>query len=49
MKHFLLPETGHFYKANLHCHSTVSDGSRTPEEIKTAAVPIPTPIFWKTY
>lgn len=34
MKHFLLPEEGQFYKANLHCHTTVSDGRRTPEEIK---------------
>lgn len=34
MKRFLIPESGQFYKANLHCHSTVSDGSRTPEEIK---------------
>ena len=23
-----------FYKANLHCHSTVSDGKKTPEELK---------------
>ena len=29
----LLPETG-LYKANLHCHTTVSDGRLTPEEIK---------------
>ena len=34
MKKFLLPETGRFYKANLHCHSTISDGRLTPEEIK---------------
>ena len=34
MKKYLLPETGNFYKANLHCHTTVSDGSMTPEEIK---------------
>ena len=34
MKKYLLPESGQFYKANLHCHSTVSDGCRTPEEIK---------------
>lgn len=25
-----------FYKANLHCHTTVSDGRLTPEEVKTA-------------
>lgn len=34
MKKYLLPEEGIFYKANLHCHSTVSDGMWTPEEIK---------------
>ncbi len=31
---YLLPKDGNFYKANLHCHSTVSDGAKTPEEIK---------------
>ena len=34
MKTYLLPQEGTFYKANLHCHTTVSDGKRTPEEIK---------------
>lgn len=34
MKKYLLPESGKFYKANLHCHTTVSDGKMTPEEIK---------------
>lgn len=34
MKTFLIPEEGSFYKANLHCHTTVSDGRRTPAEIK---------------
>jgi Predicted metal-dependent phosphoesterases (PHP family) len=37
MKSILLNhETNDFryYKANLHCHSTVSDGSKTPEQIK---------------
>ncbi|MBR2181477.1 MAG: PHP domain-containing protein [Oscillospiraceae bacterium] len=34
MRKQLLPENGTFYKANLHCHSTVSDGRWTPEEIK---------------
>ena len=34
MKKYLLPENGQFYKANLHCHSTVSDGALTPAEIK---------------
>ena len=34
MKRFLLPQGGQFFKANLHCHSTVSDGRMTPEELK---------------
>ena len=34
MKKWLLPENGSFYKANLHCHSTVSDGKLSPQEIK---------------
>ena len=34
MKTWLLPESGQFYKANLHCHSTVSDGKWSPERIK---------------
>lgn len=34
MKKYLISPTGQFYKANLHCHSTMSDGSLTPEEIK---------------
>ncbi len=34
MKKYLLPQNGNFYKANLHCHTTVSDGKYTPEEIK---------------
>lgn len=34
MKHYLLPERGTFYKANLHCHSNISDGTKTPEELK---------------
>lgn len=34
MKKFILPEQGNFYKANLHCHTTFSDGRRTPAEIK---------------
>ena len=31
---WLLPREGQFYKANLHCHTVLSDGERTPEEIK---------------
>lgn len=34
MKKYLLSQTGNFYKANLHCHSTVSDGKWSPERIK---------------
>ena len=34
MKHRLLPEKGNFYKANLHLHTTVSDGMWSPEEAK---------------
>ena len=34
MKKFLISENGNFYKANLHCHSTLSDARMTPEEIK---------------
>ena len=34
MRKYLLPENGNFYKANLHCHSTYSDGEYSPEELK---------------
>ncbi len=34
VKQYLLPKDGNFYKANLHAHSTVSDGRYTPEQIK---------------
>ena len=30
----LIPEEGKFYKVNMHCHSNISDGTRSPEEIK---------------
>ncbi len=33
-KVYLLPESGNLYKANLHCHTTESDGKFTPEQIK---------------
>jgi len=36
MKKYLLPQEGTFYKANLHTHSTFSDGRSTPEEFKRA-------------
>lgn len=34
MKQFLISDKGQFYKANLHGHSTCSDGKKTPEELK---------------
>jgi hypothetical protein len=34
MKHSLIPTEGNWYKANLHCHTTCSDGKLTPEEVK---------------
>ena len=34
MKKYLLPQTGNFYKANLHCHTNLSDAILSPEEIK---------------
>lgn len=34
MKRILLDSKKNFYKANLHCHSTISDGTKTPEELK---------------
>lgn len=34
MKKYLLPKAANFYKANLHVHTTVSDGEMTPDEIK---------------
>ena len=34
MKQYLIPEKGQFYKANMHNHTTVSDGSFSPEETK---------------
>lgn len=34
MKKYLIKEEGKFYKANLHMHTTVSDGKMTPEEVK---------------
>ena len=33
---YLLPENGTYYKANLHCHTTNSDGKLTPAEVKEA-------------
>ena len=35
VKH-LLPQVARYYKANLHTHSTISDGKLTPQELKEA-------------
>ncbi len=34
MRKYLLSEEGNFYKSNLHCHTVISDGKNTPEEVK---------------
>ena len=34
MRYDLLPAKGQFYKTNLHVHTTISDGTMTPEEVK---------------
>ena len=34
MKIDLIPSQGNFYKVNMHCHTNISDGKRSPEEIK---------------
>ncbi len=34
MREYLISEEGKFYKANLHSHSSLSDGKLTPEEMK---------------
>ena len=34
MRRYLLPQNGNFYKANLHSHTILSDGSATPEQVK---------------
>ncbi|MBE6650138.1 MAG: PHP domain-containing protein [Ruminococcaceae bacterium] len=36
MKNVLIDKNRNFYKANLHCHTTMSDGKLTREEIKEA-------------
>ena len=36
MKKFLFPENARFYKANLHCHTNLSDGKLSPTEVKAA-------------
>lgn len=34
MKKYLIPRNGKFYKANMHAHTTVSDGRLSPEQMK---------------
>lgn len=36
MRKYLLPDSGKFYKVNMHSHTTLSDGRQTPEEVKQA-------------
>lgn len=38
MKTYLFPKENSFYKTNLHCHTTISDGVLTPEEVKRVYV-----------
>ncbi len=35
MRKYLLPHDCRSYKANMHCHSTVSDGKFTPQQLKS--------------
>ena len=34
MKKYILPEGVNWYRANMHCHSNISDGSFSPDKIK---------------
>lgn len=34
MKKYILPSNVNWYRANMHCHSNISDGSFTPDKIK---------------
>ena len=34
MRKYLLPESGNFYKVNMHSHTNYSDGVQSPEELK---------------
>ena len=34
IRKYLLPQAGNFYKANLHSHSTITDGKLAPQEMK---------------
>ena len=33
-REYILSKDGNDYKANMHCHSTISDGTMTPQEVK---------------
>ena len=33
MKKYLLPREGKFYKANMHCHTVISDGKARQEQV----------------
>ena len=35
-KKHLLPQVSRYFKANLHTHTTLSDGTLTPEDAKKA-------------
>lgn len=34
MRNYILSKDGNDYKANMHCHTTISDGEMTPAEVK---------------
>ncbi|MBE6674237.1 MAG: PHP domain-containing protein, partial [Ruminococcaceae bacterium] len=34
MKKYIISPKLNWYRANMHCHTTVSDGSLTPEQVK---------------
>ena len=36
MRRVLIDDRLNFYKGNMHCHSTLSDGALSPEELKDA-------------
>ena len=40
MKKDLLPSEGQFYKANLHAHTTLSDGHLTPQQQTPTKPPV---------
>ena len=55
-RRYIISPEGNFYKAQLHTHSTVSDGALTPEEVKELykiadipSLPLPTiPVLYAT-